>query len=169
MNLVWFGLGIVGAVAIGEMVLSARWNRSYFTFGIPIFARRIERTAGLDRVPLAKLEKSAATVAGTPLVFRPLGQNLIAFREKAFGGVLHYTPVMRGAIKSRPEESFVTVVGLVNWSVITLAVVLVALLRRSVVIVAPYFLAAFSILYFIQAVRFFRVAAALREERATSA
>ena len=57
-----------------------------------------------------------------------------------------------------------TVVGLVNWFVVALVVVLVIGLRQNVVVVLPAFALGFGVLYFIQGVRFWRVAAAIRKQ-----
>lgn len=162
MRLFYAAIAFLAAVAIAEIVVSARWTRGYFTFGLPIFIRRIERPLGLADVSLEALQKSAATVAATPLLFRRLDANLIAFREKAFGGSLHYFPLMRGAIRHRDGEPSVRVVGLMNWTFVALLLVCVAWARTDFGIMAPYLALAFGVLYLIQAVRYNRVAKALR-------
>lgn len=160
MNLLFLGAGIVLIAIIVEIIFSWKWNASYFRLGIPIFVRRIERAGGVAGISLEPLAKSTTTAAAPPLAFRQLEPDLIAFRERMFGG---YIPIMRGVIKSKPEEPFVVVAGLINWSVVVLAIVLVAFLRRGVTNVAPYFFGLLAVLYFIQGVRFFRVGSALRE------
>jgi hypothetical protein len=152
-------LSIVGAAVILEIIASWRWTPSYFRFGIPIFIRRMERAGGVAGVSIEPLEKSSRTATGPPFAFRQLGPDLIAFRERGFNG---YVPLMRGVIMSKVEEPFVVVAGLVNWSAIVAAIVLLAFLRRGVADIAPYFLGALAVLYFIQGVRFYRVASALR-------
>jgi Na+/H+ antiporter NhaD/arsenite permease-like protein len=153
------GAAIVSLAIIIEIRFSWKWNASYFRAGIPIFVRSIERAGGVAGIALEPLEKSTKTAAAPPLAFRPLGPDLIAFREPGFSG---YIPIMRGVLKSKPEEPFIVVAGLLNWSVVVLAIVLVAFLRRGVTDVAPYFLGLLAVLYFIQGVRFFRVGSALR-------
>jgi hypothetical protein len=153
------GVAIVGLVIVIEIILNWKWNVPYFRVGIPIFARRIEKTGGIAAIDLDALEKTTKTAAGAPLAFRRLGPDLIAFRERAFGG---YIPMMRGVIRSTAEEPSIAVAGLIHWSVIAVAVVLVVFLRRGVLDVAPYFLGLLAVLYFIQAVRFNRVATKLR-------
>lgn len=159
MNLLVLGGGIVVIAIIVEIMVSWKWNASYFRLGIPIFVRRIERAGGVAGIPLEPLEKSTKTAAAPPLAFRLLGPDLVAFRERMFGG---YIPIMRGVIKSKPEEPFVVVAGLINWSVVVMGIVLVAFLGRGVTNVAPYFLGLLAVLYFIQGVRFFRIGSALR-------
>lgn len=151
-------LSIVAAVAIAELVLASKWNRSYFAVGVPIFIRRIERR-GLSDVSLDQLQRSSKTAAAAPLAFRQIGPDLIAFREEVFG---QYIPIMRGVIRHDPAEAAVSVKGLLNWFVVAAAAVLVATLRRGIVVVLPYFLAGLAIVYFIQAVRYNRVAKQLR-------
>ncbi|MEA2325713.1 MAG: hypothetical protein QOE68_672 [Thermoanaerobaculia bacterium] len=159
MSPVLVALSIVGAAVILEIIASWRWTPSYFRFGIPIFIRRMERAGGVAGVSIEPLEKSSRTATGPPFAFRQLGPDLIAFRERGFNG---YVPLMRGLIRSKVEEPFVVVAGLVNWSAIVAAIVLLAFLRCGVANIAPYFLGALAILYFIQGVRFYRVASALR-------
>ncbi|MEA2163690.1 MAG: hypothetical protein QOK37_1817 [Thermoanaerobaculia bacterium] len=159
MNLLILGGGIVVIAIIVEIMFSWKWNASYFRFGIPIFVRRIERAGGVASISIEPLAISTKTAAAPPLAFRLLDADLVAFRERMFGG---YIPIMRGVIKSKPEEPFVVVAGLLNWSVVVLAIVLVAFLGRGVANVAPYFLGLLAVLYLIQGVRFFRVGSALR-------
>jgi hypothetical protein len=149
------------AVLIAEVVLSLRWNPTYFANGLPIFARRIERPAGLDGIDLESLMKSSATVAASAFAFRRLG-DIIAFREKGFGGMLHYAPLMRGSIQHKSGEPQVVVKGLVNWTALAFIAAIVALLRGNVVVILPAMIGVLAVLYFIQAVRFARVAKSLR-------
>lgn len=153
---------IVLVIVIVEIILLATWNRRYCAFGLPIFVRRVDRSTGLSGVSLDELRRASATVAGTPLIFRQLDANLIAFREQGFGGLLHYTPVMRGLIRHDREEASVVVLGLVNWYVVAVTVAAGVALRGGIVVVAPYLLGGFALLYLIQAVRYARVATALR-------
>jgi hypothetical protein len=165
------GLAIVGLAIVAEIFLNWTWNASYFRVGIPILMRRIEAAGGIAAIDLESLAKTTTTAAGAPLAFRRLAPDLIAFRERSFGG---YIPMMRGVIRSRSEEPSIVVAGLIDWSVIAVAIVLVVFLRRGVLDVAPYFLGLLAVLYFIQAVRFNRVATKLRgaahtEEKVASA
>jgi hypothetical protein len=162
MNPLVLSFGCVVAIAIVEYVLSWKWNRSYFTFGLPIFLRRVERRNGLAGLDLEQLQKRCATAAGAPMMFQPLGPDLIAFREKPMGGLVHYMPLMRGVIRHRPEESSVVVAGLVQWYFVALAVILSWGLRANMMVVVVYLGAALAILYLIQGLRFYRIANALR-------
>lgn len=162
MNDLVLSFGAVLIIAIVEFVLGQRWIQAYFTFGVPIFWRRVDHPTGLADVDLDELQKRCATAAGAPIQFRRLGPGLIAFREKPFGGQIHYFPIMRGVIRHRREEASVMVAGLVKWWVVALVAVFAWYLRRNVIDVLPYIGGALAILYLIQAVRFARIAKALR-------
>jgi len=162
MNGMAVGFGVVLAIAIVEIVLSARWSAFYFTVGLPILWRRVDRVIGLEDQSLHELLQVAATVAATPLLFRRLAPDLIAFREKAFGGSIHYLPIMHGVIRRRAEEATAVVVGLVNWYIVALILMFAFLLGGDFLEVAPYFFAAVGIVYLIQSVRYGRIAKALR-------
>jgi hypothetical protein len=140
-------------------VLSLRWNRAYFTIGLPIFVWRVERAGGLVDLSLEDLARSGATAAGPSLVFHRLGPDAIAFREKPFSGsFLHYTPIMHGVIRHRVEESSVVVMGLANWYAVALVAAFASLLGKSFLDIAPLVAFVFAAIYLIQAVRFTRVA-----------
>lgn len=156
-------LAIVGVVIIAEVILAMRWNRFYCTVGLPIFVKRVERLGSLEDIPLETLQKKTATAAGTPLVFRRLGPDLIAFRESGIGGILHYTPLMRGIVRRKEGESTVAVIGFANWFIVAGTVVLLVMLRRDFLNILPMFLLAIGVLYLIQGVRFWRLSRALRD------
>jgi hypothetical protein len=156
-------LAIVAAVIIAEVILAMKWNRFYLTFGLPIFVKRVERLGSLKDVSLEYLQKRTNTAGGAPLVFRRLDPNLIAVRENGLGGIIHFTPLMRGLIRRNQGESSVSVIGFANWFIVIGTIVLVVMLRRNVVVIAPAYLMAFAILYLIQGVRFWRLSRALRE------
>jgi hypothetical protein len=156
-------LGIVGVVIIAEVILAMRWNRFHCTVGLPIFVKRVERLGNLDDMPLETLQKKTATAAGTPLVFRRMDPNLIAFRESGIGGILHYTPLMRGVVRRREGESTVAVIGFANWFIVAGTVVLLVVLRRGFLDVLPMFVLAIAVLYLIQGIRFWRLSRALRD------
>ena len=154
-----FAIAAVIAVAIVELILSARWTRGYFVYGIPIFVRRVMRPQGIAEVSLDELQKSTASAAGPQLVFRRLAPDVIAFREELLsGGVLHYSPIMHGCIRHDPMEGAVRVVGLLNWFVAAFVSVLVAMLGRGMLAMLPLLAGVVAVIYFIQAVRYNRVA-----------
>jgi homoserine O-acetyltransferase len=148
------GFAIFTLFVIGECVLSMKWNRAYFTTGLPVFMRRNEQCRRLDDISLDDTAQKSKTVAAAPLAFRRVASEVIAFRESA----VQYVPVMRGAIRHDPSEPCVKVVGYLNWSVIALAITLVAVFRKKVEIFVPAFFLVLAVVYLIQAVRFYRVA-----------
>ena len=75
---------------------------------------------------------------------------------------MHYAPLMHGLIRKRPEEASVAVLGLVNWWAIAIVVLLGAILGRNIAIIGLYAAGLFAVLYFIQAVRYLRIAKAIR-------
>jgi hypothetical protein len=162
MSILTVGLTLVALLIIAEVVLSMKWNGFYFTQGLPIFVRRAESAAKLESVSIEVLEKASATAAGAPFQFRRLDANTIAFRERSLGGMIHYAPLMHGLIRKRPEEASVAVLGLVNWWAIAIIVLLGAILGRNIAIIGLYAAGLFAVLYFIQAVRYLRVAKAIR-------
>jgi hypothetical protein len=155
--LVYAALAVLLAVAAAEVALAAAWSPRYFTIGIPLFARRVERASGLADVSLEDLERVSATVAARGFLFRRLDAGTIAFRENG----LQYLPLMRGVIRHDAAEPAVVVRGLVNWFFVALVIVLLVMLRRSIVVVLPAMLGVVAVLYFIQAVRFWRVGSKL--------
>jgi hypothetical protein len=152
-----FGLVLVAAIVVLEMVLSVKWNRAYYTVGFPIFLKRVDTTLRLDDLSFEQLQKSTATAAGAPLVFKRVAPDAIAFRDQPLAGFLHYAPLMRGVIRRREGEAAIVVAGLVNWSFLALVLYFGIFLGRHVVDVLPMFLLAFSVLYLIQGVRYWRL------------
>jgi hypothetical protein len=67
-------------VWVVELILSVTWNRFYFSVGLPIFIRRMpvvaRRIAPLD-IDIMKTELPV-------LLFKEMGTNLYAFRERFF-------------------------------------------------------------------------------------
>ena len=143
------GFGVVLAITIVEIVLSARWNLFYFTVGLPIFVRRIDRVVAVAELSLDELQKSTATVAGTPILFRRLGPDAIAFREKGLGGSIHYMPIMHGLIRRRAEEATVVVLGFANWYIVALILMFAVLMGKNFLDVALYLVGAVAIVYLI--------------------
>jgi hypothetical protein len=161
------GFGVVVAITIVEIVLSVRWNLFYFTVGLPIFVRRIDRVVAVAELSLEELQQSTASMAGTPILFRRLGPDAIGFREKGLGigGFFHYTPIMHGLIRRRAEEASVVVLGFANWSIVALSLFTVLVTGKDFLVVAPYLLGVVGIIYLIQSVRYSRIVKVLRREQ----
>lgn len=158
------GFSSILLAGLADIVLTTRWNRAYYTLGLPIFIRRIHKPGGIAELPLADLEKSSVTAAGPPLLFKRLDNDVIAFREKVFAGALHYIPIMHGAIRYDAAEGVARVTGIVNWFVIAFIACFAFLMGKNFVELLPIIAGVYGIIYFIQAVRFNRVAKKLRTE-----
>ncbi len=80
--MIFAGIAIVLIVAIAEIVMAARWTPAYWTTGLPIFARRVERPNGLADLSLDELSRGSKTMAASAFVFRQLDPQTIVFREE---------------------------------------------------------------------------------------
>jgi hypothetical protein len=159
---------VVLGVAVLETILSMTWNRLYFSVGIPIFREdRVLNQPSQAPPTSGRLEKLVAKSAFPPFAFRPIGENLFAFRERGWSGSwrLHYTPVVHGNLLLDPTSARLRVAGLANWFAIAfLAFGIIGSLsfREPVFLI---FLIGLSVgIYAIQAKRFREVAAAAAEE-----
>jgi hypothetical protein len=161
-SLLPFVFGGFIAIAVVELLLSVKWNRGYMTTGIPIFIRRVDRPEGLEDVSLEALQKSTATFAGTPILFQRVDPNRIVFREQSAGGSIHYFALMRGMIRRRDGEPSVVILGFLKYWAIALVAGFAIIGGRHWFAGMPYILGAFAVLYFIQFVRYGRIAKALR-------
>ena len=156
------GLGSILAVAILDFVLASRWNHFYFKVGVPVFVRRIERPQGIQDLSLPDLSTSSKTAAAAPLLFHRIDPTTVAFREPILGGVMHYVPIMHGVIRHDVAEGVVRVMGVLNWFAIVFVVSFAILMGRKFVEIVPMLGLVFGVIYFIQAVRYNRVAKKLR-------
>jgi hypothetical protein len=119
-------------VLIIEMALSVNWNRIYFTFGLPIFIRWVPvsafRLTPLDTDLLAS--EFPASLTSNHLEFKKLDDQTYAFRASLFesGGNQNLRlSIMHGILILDQTQREVTVKGFVNWVVIVMLPVLVAL------------------------------------------
>src|SRR5262245_34543204 len=113
----WLVPGLLGA-AIIEALLSATWNRAYFSIGFPLFFTEVPvAQAPLPTPTAANLEHHAKGDSFTPLAFHRGTGNTLFFRERLldFALRIHYTPVMHGKIVFDHQRAIVAVTGLANW------------------------------------------------------
>lgn len=154
------GFIVMVVIAVVEMILSARWNATYFTTGLPIFVRRVESMTRVEELSVEALEQGSKSFAGPSILFHQLTPDAIAFREKYSGGFFHYTPVMRGLIRRRESDATISVIGFVNWWLLALLILLVWIfkgdLRESI-----FMAAMMGAVYLVQFVRYGRVAKAI--------
>ena len=108
---------IVFSLLLLEVLLSGRWNPTYFRKGIPIFFKRYEPVlAPTDSFQSETLTEAFKGWLLPPLVFKKIGPDEYAFREGLFQLVLlTYLPLMHGILQVDRGTGIVTVVGHVNW------------------------------------------------------
>ena len=150
----FIALAIIG---IAEMILSARWNATYFTTGLPIFVRRVETMARVEELSVEALEQGSKSFAGPSMLFHRLTPHAIAFREKYSHSFFHYTPVMRGVIRRRESDAAISVIGFMNWWLVAFIILLLWIFKGD--LHESIFLGAgLGAIYLIQFVRYARVA-----------
>ncbi|KIQ28876.1 hypothetical protein VDG09_15200 [Xanthomonas campestris pv. raphani] len=148
-------LYVLIALLLIEAVLMLCWNRWYCRWGVPLYVRRIPATAtALAHFPLGRIEMTLDDSAWAPLVFHPLSETSSAFRESVWMRLKpNYAPVMRGVVVVDKRDREIRIVGLCNWSMLWVALMLVQALP-----VVPLPVLAFTVLlgviYAIQRHRF---------------
>lgn len=104
-------------IVIIETILSALWNENYFRHGIKIYSK----VYSLEKIAQNQLDESVLNEAfkkynSPSLVFKQIGINEFAFREKLFQFTfLTYTPIMHGKIRINENNNSINVVGYLNW------------------------------------------------------
>jgi len=168
-----WAFGVLVAVAVVEIVLSLRWNKAYFSTGIPIFRQELSAQSPKPELPSSqRMEDRLSKSAFPPLQFRQLDSDDMGFREKAAGAWLRlsYTPVMHGLLRFDRSGARLEVIGFLNWFVL---VFVLAGIMAAFSFQAPVFLVflvgVLALIYMIQAKRFRQVATyALQEWNAVS-
>jgi hypothetical protein len=106
-------------ISIVELFLLGSWNKSYFTFGITVFKKRIA---------ISTTKNIESDIAGFITNFdneawlknmkgKTINNSTLYFREKLIDYSffrLNYTPVMHGNIYIDSENRIVTIKGLLN-------------------------------------------------------
>lgn len=151
-----------------EPVLQIVWNARYCSSGIVLFNQRIAAPVqARARLTLNSLERDLAQYAWPQLVFHPLPDGSVAFRESYGMSYRRYYPAMRGRIVVDARRNEVRVLGLCNWTMlgVTLLVLAMAVIKPDS---APMllFLPVFGLSYWIQRRRFMGVVELLREQMA---
>lgn len=142
-----WAFGVVVAVAIVEIVLSLRWNKFYFSSGVPVFRQELAAHSPKPELPSSqRMEDRLSKSAFPPLQFRQLDSDRLGFREEAAGTWLRFshTPVMHGLLRFNRPGARVEVIGFLNWFVL--------------VFVFAVVIAFLALIYVIQAKRFRQVA-----------
>ncbi len=156
--------------ALIEIILSALWSPCYFSWGIPIYRRRITLKQGVRQLPTAAQLETALPKNDriAPLLIRPINENRLAFREKLFHFGVCYSPVMRGSITCKPATGELDVRGYLNWYLLVFVICLVLYLVTSpfepvAVVILFCFLVVLCYIYRTQERRFSEVENALRK------
>jgi hypothetical protein len=166
---------ILGIVAVGammiiltvEMILSATWNKTYFSFGLTLFEVNIPvNFHHVNIPPKSVFETQLRSVWLGSIAFREISHNTYGFREKLFQfRLMRYSPVMHGLLIFDDVNSQVIVKGFANWfllvfSLIWLSEVILWLFSGMIMALAflAFFILLMSLLYAIQYPRFVKIA-----------
>ena len=108
-----------------ETVLSGKWNKMYFTSGLPIFVKRISVGPRYNNIPLSsRFEAQFQSDWTNSLVFREIAPNTYGFREKFFEfRIFKYSPLMHGVLFFDSVNNQVVVKGFANWFSVGLSVI----------------------------------------------
>lgn len=110
---------IVIGLLLVETILSGRWKKIYFEFGIPLFSKSIKlKKIGVEANVIAEDMNNEFKGTGytSSLYFKLIDKNTIAFREKMFElSLFSYTPIMHGKISLNNHSTTIKVTGLANW------------------------------------------------------
>lgn len=120
--------GILGAlvfavfpIGVIETILSARWNKKYFTLGVPIFVFRVPVNNHHSNIPSpALLEsnfKSSGIIRNTSLLFQEIDLNTIGFRETLLQFGRNYS-IMHGLLIFDTQNRQVMVKGFLDWTIL---------------------------------------------------
>ena len=157
-------------VAIAETVLSSRWVPFYFLHGILLF----KKTASFVETPNLSpddLTTQFSQGLAAPILFFPIDEGLIAFREKMISfRFFHYTPVMHGLIRVDHDRREISVTGCANWFALLFAITFPAAFvtnspaKSELGFVIPFLLILFGSLYAIQYFRYTRILEAIKQK-----
>ncbi|MBV6671487.1 hypothetical protein [Xanthomonas euvesicatoria] len=153
---------LLGLIAT-EGLLLITWNRLYFSWGLPVFTRRIAVTRdALACFSLAQVENAVEPSRWPDLRFHRLSEDVYAFRETFLfvGGV--YPMIMRGRIVIDRRRREIIVSGFCNWTVVMMVVgflVPAAVVRPGATLM---FAGLLMLSYLLQRSRFISVEAAVR-------
>ena len=157
--------GVVFAALLVEMFLGVAWNRTYFSWGLPIYTKRISVPFVPGTARLAEtLERSTARRWWNSLKFKAISESECAFRDSFAPQILRvpYFPLMRGYIRRDVKGGEVNVTGLCNWYVVWgLAFVFLRAIAVDIVFL-PMIVALFGGSYIAQVFRFNQVCAAIQ-------
>jgi hypothetical protein len=161
LEIVFFIAMIVSLIV--DTILSAKWNRMYFTAGLPLLSIRIPVWPRKNDLPSCPdLEKQFHSGWGPSLVFRELDTNVYAFREKMLEfRLFDSSPVMHGMLYFDSDTGQVFVKGHANWFILCFVLMasMVASKMQEPVIALGVLVLVLGVCYWIQYRRYSKVAA----------
>jgi hypothetical protein len=166
----YFALALAATFA-AEAFLSWRWQPAYFRSGVVVFSRRIFFANALPSLPHpAQLEAPVHSALTRSFVFHAISPTEVAFREKLFEiRLFSYSPLMHGVIEARPLERSVLVRGRLNWfSLLFFGAFTLFVPWHELGLFVLLLPVIFGVLYFVQAVRYHRVASVLAQSLASA-
>ena len=149
-GIVAFGTLIISMLA--EAILSAAWNKTYFTIGIPFFTRSIPVHVHHANIPSKSVFEGQAGLGS--IVFKEISPNSYGFREKLFQfRWMRFSPIMHGLLIFDDANSQIVVKGFAHWSLLAFLAILIAFVPAI-----PFFILLMSLPYAIQYLQFSKIA-----------
>lgn len=145
-----------------EALLTWRFNRFYFTVGLPLF--KTEHRSDLTSKAIPSAEQLIACMPNSSfqsLVFSQIDSTRFAFRESAWARFprISYTPIMHGLLSFDGDTGRIRVVGLANWlPSVFLALVVVGIPMQDSFPFVAFLIGTLLLIYAIQFKRFREVA-----------
>ena len=118
-----FGMFILSMLV--DAILSATWNRMYFTSGLTRFVRRIPVTPRHTNIPLpSRFESEFQPSWSSSFAFKEITPNIYGFRERAIAfRLMRYSPLMHGMLLFDFANDQVVDKGFANWSILYFSLV----------------------------------------------
>lgn len=108
-----------------ELIFSARWDKQYFSVGIPIFVFYVPVKGHHTNLPsnllLESNFRSSGFVRNTSLLFKELDANTMGFRETLFQLGRWYS-IMHGLLIFDDANSQVIVKGFLDWTALCFSI-----------------------------------------------
>jgi hypothetical protein len=146
------------SIAIIECIVSYKWSPIYFRLGIPIYYKTYH-CEGTAPTPIEEfvLNQAFDSMLTASLVFKEIGPNEFAFREKFFEfKVVSFTSIMRGRLEIDKKIKNIRIVGLINFWSFSMILYLIIAFNNNI----RFLIFAFSVLtiiYLIQRIKYDRV------------
>jgi hypothetical protein len=137
---------------LAETILSATWNETYFTIGLPLFTVNIPVNVHHANIPSKSVFVAKSGLES--IVFREISPNSYGFREKLFQfRWVKFSPVMHGLLIFDNANSRIIVKGFASWSLLAFLLMLIVFVPAI-----PFFILVMSLPYAIQYLQFLKIA-----------